>query len=40
MGQWYRYFCSQCDCEATVSGDAYIGRPQAISNLPREFGRS
>ena len=33
MGQWYRYFCGQCDYEATVSGGDDVGMLAATSTI-------
>ena len=33
MGQWYRYFCSQCDYEATVSGGDDVGMAAATTTI-------
>ena len=33
MGQWYRYFCGQCDYEATVSGGDDIGMAAATTTI-------
>ena len=33
MGQWYRYFCGQCDYEATVSGGDDIGMGAATTTI-------
>ena len=33
MGTWYRFFCSQCDYEATVSGGNDVGMAAATSTI-------
>ena len=33
MGQWFRYFCGQCDYEATVSGGNDIGMGAATTTI-------
>ena len=33
MGQWYRYFCGQCDYQATVSGGDDIGMGAATTTI-------
>ena len=33
MGECYRYFCTQCDYEATVSGGADIGMAAATTTI-------
>ena len=33
MGQWFRYFCGQCDYQATVSGGDDIGMGAATTTI-------